>query len=413
MDLSSTNKHFIENPYFFYNFLLREEQPFFQQGDECTDMEQQGAPKIRHRPQPDRWFFSRYDDVVNLLKDARLGREQSYDEKTIPPEYRILEAIQKGSMLHRDPPDHTRLRGLVSQAFTPMMIRRLRSQIEQICDDLLDGLVAKQELDWIADFAMPLPVMVISDMLGVPKKDWDRVKNWSHVLAGLLEPGVEPEQIQLGTQSGMEFIQYLQDIFAERRKRPQADLISALLQVEQDGQKLSQGELFATCILLLAAGHETTTNLIGNGLLLLGKHPENMEEIRENPKWIPGAVEEVLRFESPIQRTARFVTEDMVWRNIELKRGQVAVLLLAAANRDVSHFDQPDIFDIHRNPNRHVSFGGGIHHCLGASLARLEATVAFEKVIVRFPSIEIDVTQPLWSEMVIFRGLRQLKGKLS
>lgn len=399
-ELGESNQAFINNPYPIYDRLQKEGRIHFQASYQ--------------KDEPDRWFLSHYDDIVSLLKDKRLGREgmgASPDKSTsIPGAYKALIEMNQGVMLYRDPPDHTRLRSLVNKAFTPAMVRRLRPNIEQICDELLNTIEEKQNVDFIADLAMPLPVMVISDMLGVPTEDRHLIKDWSHALARTLEPGATLADDTEGMKSGMAFIQYLRRIFEQRKQNPQEDLISALLQVEEEGEKLSRSELYATCMLLLAAGHETTTNLIGNGLFTLWQHPDALTQLRHNLEEIPSAVEEVLRFEPPIQRTGRVAHENMELHGEQIKKGQIVVTLLAAANRDPTQFANPDTFDIFRKPNRHIGFGMGIHYCLGAPLARLEGEIVLRKLFTRFPHLEIDVSNPEWNEMVVFRGLKSLHG---
>lgn len=398
--LDAANKSLVEDPYSSYR-QLREKKGFhFEQGDGNVI--------------PDRWYFSRYEEVIQILKDHRLGREavDGTPSKAISKGDPGLMALNRGIMLHRDPPDHTRLRKLVSKAFTPARVQGLRTNVEKLCDELLDDMEEKKEVDFIADLAMPLPVMVISDMLGVPKEDRHLVKKWSHALARTLEPDATSTDATEGQVAVMEFIRYLQEIFGERKREPKDDLMTALLQAEEAGDQLSEAERYSTCILLLAAGHETTTNLIGNGLFTLWSHPDAIAELRENPELMPDAVEEMLRFEPPIQRTGRFAHEDLELFDQPVKKGQMVVTLLAAANRDPAQFPNPDTFDIHRKPNRHLAFGKGIHFCLGAPLARLEGNIAFGKLLSRFPEIEVDVSRPEWHEMVVFRGLKNLLGRV-
>lgn len=397
--LEATNHRFVNNPYPYYEQLQKQGRIHFYPADGETG--------------PDRWYIGHYEDVVAILKDKRFGREDEvrFQQVDVPePLQSFYLEMDQGSMLHRDPPDHTRLRSLVSKAFTPAMVRRLRPNIEQLCDELLDVMAEKQEVDFIEDLAMPLPVMVISDMLGVPKQDRELIKDWSHSLARTLEPGSTLSDGTNGLKAGMNFIQYLQKIFDLRKKNPQDDLISALLEVEEQGEKLTRNELYVTCILLLAAGHETTTNLIGNGLLTLQKHPHELKKLQENPDLTSGAVEEILRYEPPVQRTARYAKEDIEIHGQQVKKGQPVVTLLGAANRDPAQFPRPDIFDIERNPNQHISFGMGIHYCLGAPLARLEGDVVFRKLLSRFSQFDIDTSNPSWHPMVVFRGLKELRG---
>jgi cytochrome P450 len=311
------------------------------------------------------------------------------------------------SLLSLDPPDHTRLRSLVNKAFTPRRIESLRPRIEQTVDDLLGAVNDASPFDIIQTLAYPLPVIVIAAMLGIPPEDRDRFKVWSDDLARTLEPTMSAREGQRAVQSVRELKSYFSTIIDERRRQPRSDLISDLVAVEIEGDKLSHDELLALLILLLVAGNETTTNLIGNGLLALLRHPQQFQRLRENPALIDSAVEELLRYDSPVQTDSRIALTDIVIRGRQIKKGDVLLLLIGAANRDPDMFANPDQLDIARSENSYISFGRGIHHCLGAPLALLEGQIAFRKLIEHFADIRIAAT-PRFRDHVVLRGLRSL-----
>ncbi len=351
------------------------------------------------------WLVSRYDDVMALLKDARVSKDVS----RVAPEEE-LSPIDR-SMLFRDPPDHTRLRGLVNMAFTPRRIEQLKPRIRSLIDGFLEAMAQKVQVDFVADFAFPLPVAVIAEMLGVPREDGERFSAWSRAfIQGTDGALVTEESAEAGVQAGLALDGYLLDLIEERRRQPREDLISALIQARDGDESLSDEELLGTCVLLLIAGHETTVNLLGNGLLTLLRHPQQMALLREEPDLIDSAVEEMLRYESPVQRgTGRFTTAPREIAGQEVEAGQQVSALLGAANRDPKRFPDPDRFDIRRKANRHLAFGFGIHFCLGAPLARAEATLAFPRLLERFGRMELVDDEPDWRENTFMRGLRSMR----
>ena len=290
-------------------------------------------------------------------------------------------------MLLQDPPDHTRLRTLVSKAFTPRAIESLRGRIEQMVDALLDVAVDRGEMDLIADLAYPLPASVICEMLGVPLQDRDRLREWSADIARSLDAVIvsDPEVIARANAAGVALREYFERLVAERRRAPRADILSGLIAAEEAGDRLSTDELFATVILLFLAGHETTANLIGNGMLALLRHPAELARLRDDPALIESAVEELLRYDSPVQRVSRITTADVVIGDRTIPAGSLAMALLAAANRDPAYFPDPDRLDVARRDNRHLAFGSGIHFCLGAPLARLEGRIVFAALLAPLP----------------------------
>lgn len=359
----------------------------------------------------DSWVFSRYADVSTILRDSghsaddrnrrRFARERARLERR-----GLVDPDQRPSFLRLDPPDHTRLRGLVAKAFTPRRVGELRPRIEAIVDDLLVELEEKAAVDLIHDFAVPLPVTVIAEMLGIPPEDRARFRKWSDDLAGSLDAN-RPEVLLRARESRRELLAYLEPIVEARRREPRDDLISALVQAEEAGDRLTREEVFSTIILLLVAGNETTTNLIGNGMLALLRHPDQLERLRREPALTENAVEELLRFDSPVQATSRIALRDFEYEGRRVRRGQGLVLLLGAANRDPAAFPEPDRLDIARPEIRHFAFGQGVHYCLGAPLARLEGQVAFRKLLDAFDRIEL-AGEPEWGESFILHGLRHL-----
>ena len=318
--------------------------------------------------------------------------------------------LEMRPFLFRDPPDHTRLRGLVSKAFTPRVVESLRTRTQEVVDELLGAAMEVDRVDLVEEFAYPLPVRIICDLLGVPLEDQDRFKVWSGALARGLDPDflLSPEVIAARAEGVLQFSQYFFELLAERRANPGDDLLSRLVQVEDGGTVLSEGELLSTCILLLVAGHETTVNLIAGGALALLRHPDQCEKFRTDPELTRSGVEEMLRYVSPVQLTGRALIEDCEFGGVELAAGDFAMLLLASANRDPAQFEGPDRFDISRNPNNHLGFGFGIHHCLGAPLARMEAQVALTSLVDRAPNLALTVDEVAYKTNVVLRGMESL-----
>jgi cytochrome P450 len=366
------------------------------------------------------YVVPRYADVVAMLRDPRSSNDQRNSDQfeqlaaQQAPDADAALLMQSQPFLFMDPPDHTRLRGLVNKAFTPRVIDELRPRIQQTVDHLVDAALARGSMDVIEDLAYPLPVRVISEMLGVPREDHERFKSWSRVLAKSLdfEFSVPPEVMEERMHAGEAFRAYFRELIAERRSAPKDELLSALIAAEEEGDKLSEEELLSTCVLLLVAGHETTVNLIGNGVLQLIRHPDQAVRLREDPSLIRTAVEEVLRYDPPVQFTARIALDDIVLPSGIVPKGKQAVLLLGAANHDPAQFTDPERFDIGREDNRHVAFGMGIHFCLGAPLARVEGQIAIGTLVARTKEIALAGT-PVYREQITLRGLETLPVKLT
>lgn len=350
------------------------------------------------------WTLVRYADVVASLTDVRFSADRTTQGlPELPETYQLAK-----SMLVSDPPDHTRLRALVQKAFTPRMVEQLRPRIIAIVGELLERIAQRSDaVDLITELAYPLPVVVIAELLGVPAEDRVRFHEWSAVLAASLDPLVSEELANRVPIARDALHAYLREIIAERRKQPRADLISALVAVEERGDALSEPELVVMCTLLLIAGHETTVNLIGNGMYALLRHPDQMRKLREDPSLITSAVEELLRYDSPVQMTGRIAMEPAEIGGHTVQAGEWILPLLGAANHDPVQFSNPEDLDLSRNPNAHVAFGRGIHFCLGAPLARLEGQIAIGALVRRFPDLAL-AGEPVRRKQITLRGLQSL-----
>lgn len=362
----------------------------------------------------DAWLATNYDDVIAILKDPRFSKD--------PQKFALAAGEQAGAeqtnllnrfvtarrdMLTVDPPDHTRLRGLVSKAFTPRMIEQLRPRIQQITDSLLDAVQGKTSIDLIADFALPLPITVISEMLGIPVADRAQFHTWSQlIVTGAASAQPEAALAALGA-----FVEYIKTLLAEKRAHPGSDLISGLVHAEENGDRLRESELISTVFLLIVAGHETTVNLIGNGVLALLQHPDQMRLLRNDLSLISSAVEELLRYTSPVSLSSlRWANEDVPLHGEVIRRGELVFVALMGANTDPLHFTDPAALDITRQENHHLAFGKGIHFCLGAPLARLEGQIAISTLLQRLPNLQLagEFEQLTWNSSPILRGLTSL-----
>jgi cytochrome P450 len=359
-------------------------------------------------------LVTRYEDVHLLLRDGRFAKsrynamtpEQLRKQPWVPPMFRPLER----NMLDLDPPDHTRLRGLVHKAFTPRLIDQMQKRVQTVADELLDAVARKGRMDLIGDYALPLPLTIITEILGVPTKDHDKFHQWSKAIVSLTQFNVSWRVVP-AVWAVWKFTRYLRSFFKIRRADPRDDLASALIQAEESGDKLSEDELLAMVFLLLVAGHETTVNLIGNGVLALLEHPEQTERLRANPSLIHSAVEELLRYTAPVfMATERFAREDVTIQGVTIRRGEMALGVIGSANRDETVFDKPDTLNLAREPNKHLSFGFGIHYCLGAPLARMEAQIAINTLLDRMSRLRLKglMESLRWRPSLILRGLEAL-----
>ncbi len=350
------------------------------------------------------WVLTRYDDVVRTFKDTETfgnaGRMTRVLNHLEPASQTKLEPFRRHyetqGLIHSDPPDHTRIRRLVLKAFTPPAIEAMRPQIQGIVDELIDGMQPRGHAELIEEFAFALPVTVLATILGVPRSDAPRFRRWADDLLAFQGRNKPAEATLLTSQAMLiEARDYLADLIVAKRADPDGSVLSQLVVAEAEGDKLSMDELLSTTVTFLVAGHETTTSLIGNGVLTLLQHPDQWEALKADPSLIPRAVEEILRFESPVSRQPRLVRHDTELGDQRLKEGDVAFQMLGAANRDPEVFSQPDTFDIRREPNRHIAFGLGPHFCIGAPLSRAEGQIALTTLATRMPNLEFDGT-PRW-----------------
>jgi cytochrome P450 len=358
------------------------------------------------------WVLTRYDDVLHFLRDPSLSVEQR-NAVPSPMQELVRDALgdmdaRDDAMLNRDPPDHTRLRRLVSKAFTPRVIEQLRPRVERLVAEALDGVAGTGSMQLIADLAFPLPFQVISEMLGMPDTDRNQLREWSGLLVRTLEPIADMELLQEIMRAGNDMDQFLSEVIAAKRKEPSDDLLSALIHAE-DGDVLSEEELRAQVALLYIAGHETTVNLIGNGVLALLRARAQLERLQADPALDAGAVEELLRYDCPVQMSRRITLQDIELDGKTIPKGTFVATVLASANRDPARWGpDADALDITRaDAHQHLSFGGGAHYCLGAALARLEAQAAVGTLVRRFPRLEL-AAEPAWNGRINLRGLAEL-----
>jgi len=376
--------------------------------------ELRSADPVYFSPSLRGWILTRYDDAVSVLQDARFSvdRRQSNLFRRLQPLRHLRpdfsEAVTS-SLLMVDPPRHTRLRRLVNKAFTPRVVENLRPRIGAVVDDLLDRAVPGREMDLIRDLAYPLPVIVIAEMLGIPAADREEFKRWSDALTALIDPLQAGEGMGPAETAFVELSSYLRRVFAERRRQPRDDLISALVAVEDGGETLGEAELLSLTGLILGAGHETTTNLIANGVLALLRNPAERRRLQDDPALIDSAVEELLRYDSPVQMTDRVALEDGEIAGKRVRRGVLVALVLGAANRDPERFRDPDRLDLGRVDNRHLAFGHGAHFCLGAALARAEAGIAIAALLRHFPDLHGETTPREWRRSLVLRGPTSLR----
>lgn len=385
---------FVEDPYPTYR-AIRETTPFVKMPD--TNM----------------WIATRYEDCQQVLRDKRFGHR--YTENLIEmggPEILENAALRSLSnmMLVANPPDHTRLRSLVVTAFNRRSVEKLRERIRKIAHELIDDFIDQGSGDLVRLFNHPLPVIVICDMLGIPKEDQERFTGESQIGGRLIDPTpMSPEELEAANEGTLETEAYFLSLFEARRKKPEDDLLTALVESETEHGKLSKEELAANVFLLFGAGHETTVNLLGNALLALYRNPEQLQILRDDLSLMPNAVEEFLRYDSSVQLTARNAFEDCTIAGHEIKAGEEVMTVVAAANHDPAIFSDPDKLDVRRPDVKPLAFGGGIHLCLGAQLARLEAAEGLKALFERLPNLTLDNIQtPAWKETITLRGLKEL-----
>ena len=363
--------------------------------------------------------LSRYEDVARTLRSAAFSRDVEANAASAEdgtPRARRREVLRRRyesgetakSILGLDPPDHTRLRRLVSLAFTPSAIERLRPRIQQLVDDCLDRVAERGSIELVDDLAFPVPFQVISDLLGMPTERGDEIRDWSQVITAALEPTADDPVLEAADVASIHLTSYLHEVIADRRAHLGDDLLSQLLQVEDAGDRLSPAELMSFVVLLYVAGHETTVNLIGNGTLALLRHPDELARWRDDPSLDATAVDELLRYDGPVQQTVRIPMEDVRYGDVTVAAGSMVMTVLGSASHDPAMFDDPETLRLDRsNASRHLGLSAGIHYCLGASLAKLEATVAITSLIRRFPRLAL-AGEPSWRDRLTIRGVERL-----
>jgi cytochrome P450 len=394
---SLAHPKFVSDPYPLYRW-LREREP------------------VRKDPLAPVWVLTRYADVALALKDSRFRKDPFATERlaaTVREQLGVdvsgRSDVETVSMLFLDPPQHTRIRQQFSRAFTPRRIENLRPKIQKLCDDRLAAVLPSGKMDIIETIAYPLPITVIADLLGFPAADYPRFKKWSDDFATALALNAKPQQHAIAAQSHEELRAYFDDLVPKLQHDPGDNLISAFLQMEDEPGAMTREELFINATLLLAAGHETTTNLIGNGMLALLQHPDQLQLLRDNPTLIESAVEELLRYDSPVQWMSRVVGERLELNGIALEPGTLLLGSFGAANRDPAQFKYPEKFDIRRTENKHLSLGLGAHYCLGAALARMEAQTAIGTIVRRCPNLRLAKQTLKWKKGLTFRALEALQ----
>jgi len=380
---------FIDDPYPYYA-ALREHDP-------VHELEGGGA------------FLSRYEDALAVYRDPRASSDKKEEFRPKLGDSPLYEH-HTTSLVFNDPPLHTRVRRIIMGALNQRAIARMEADVVRLVDVLLGKMAAKREFDFIDEFAANIPIEVIGNLLDVPRSDRGPLRGWSVAILSGLEPKLTPAMHEAGNRAVSEFVAYLKELIAARRKKPgdyESDVLTRLIQGEKDGERLSEKELLHQCIFMLNAGHETTTNLIGNGMWLLLTHPEELARLRADPALVPSAVEEMLRYEGPIQLNNRRLTAPMALGSRTLPAGTFITIGIGAANRDPAQFPDPARFDAGRKPNRHLAFGQGDHACAGMNVARMEGRVAFGRLLTRFASIEL-AGEPLRDRRIRFRGFRRL-----
>ncbi|MEE1737920.1 cytochrome P450 [Streptomyces sp. BE147] len=364
------------------------------------------------------WLIPHYADVSGLLRDRRLGRtylhrftHEEFGRAAPPAAHEPFTVLNGQGLLDLEAPDHTRIRRLVSKAFTPRTVERLAPTVRRLAAELVDAFVAAGGGDLLAAVAEPLPVAVIAEMLGVPESDRALLRPWSAAICGMYELNPSEETARAAVRASADFSAYLRDLIAERRGKPGDDLISALIAAHDEGERLSEQEMISTCVLLLNAGHEATVNTTVNGWRTLFRHPDQLEALRADHGMLPTAVEELLRYDTPLQLFERWVLDDIEIDGTVIPRGSEVALLFGSANRDPERFARPDELDLSRPDNPHISLGAGIHYCLGAPLARVELAASFGELLRRAPGMRL-AAEPEWNPGFVIRGLKELRVEL-
>ncbi|MEV5988293.1 cytochrome P450 [Streptomyces sp. NPDC052051] len=370
--------------------------------------------RVHYYEPTDQWLVPHHADVSALLRDRRLGRtyqhrfsHEDFGRTAPPPEQEPFHTLNDHGMLDLEPPDHTRIRRLVSKAFTPRTVERLAPYVHRLADDLAARLVAAGGGDLLTEVAEPLPVAVIAEMLGIPEADRARLRPWSADICGMYELNPAPETAHRAVRASVEFSAYLRDLIAARRRDPGEDLISGLIAAYDEGERLTEQEMISTCVLLLNAGHEATVNATVNGWWALLRHPDQLAALRADHTLVPSAVEELLRYDTPLQLFERWVLDEIEIDGTVIPRGAEIAMLFGSANHDPAVFDTPDRLDLTREDNPHISFSAGIHYCIGAPLARVELAASMRALLTRAPDLRL-VTPPDRRPNFVMRGLKGL-----
>ena len=366
------------------------------------------------------WILTRYADIALLIQNDklssnRIGAHAGRMPDQVKAHFRPFFTAVSSWMLMIDPPDHTRLRGLVNKAFTPRVVENMRALIQQLVDEMLDRVNDQGQMDVMTDLANSLPAIVIAEMLGVPGSDQNQFKAWSDdiaiALAGIDSARSKEEllgQYELAQKSFLALSSYFKEKVTALRLKPQENLLSALVQAEEKGDRLTEQELFANCVLLMIAGHETTTNLIGNGVLALLRNASEQQTLRDQPELVGPAIEELLRYDSPVQKMGRVALANIPLNGREIEQGQLVCFSFGAANRDPEQFTAPEKLNLARQPNRHLAFGHGLHYCVGAALARVEGQIAIKTIFQRFQNLRLATEKLEWNRNFTLRGLKAL-----
>lgn len=398
--------------------LFRPQDPVFVANPYPAYAELRDRGRIHYNEATNQWIVPHHADVDALLRDRRFGRTYlhfaSHAEMGRPEDHTEAAAFWKlirDGILDMEPPDHTRVRRLVAKAFSPKMVQSLRARIQAMTDRLADRLAEEREADLIATVAEPLPVNVIAELLGIPEEDRHHLRPWSADICRMYELDPTDDDARVASRAAIEFSSYLRDLIRERRASPTPDLIGELVQAVDQGDRLTEDEMIGTCVLVLNAGHEATVNVTGNGWWALFRNPDELERLRQDPSWVKTAIEELMRFDTPLQMFERWVLEDVELFGSKVPKGQELALLFGSANRDPAVFDRPDELDVGRHPNPHMSFGAGIHFCIGAPLARVELEASFGTILRRFPRMVL-VEEPEWKPGYIIRGLKELRVRV-
>lgn len=365
---------------------------------------------------PGAWYLFRYQDVMQVLEDNRFGREvrrirEDGEGAPVPAAYKGFRSMVSNWMVFRDPPDHTRLRLLVNKAFAPRVVENIRPTIFKIADNLLDQVQFRGEMDLIEEFAFPLPVMVIAALLGVDPADRPLFRQWSVALleASTSRLSATPETYNRAEEATRCLIDYFSTVISERQKQPRQDLITALVKAQDQGDKLIEEEVLSMCIHLLTAGHETTVNLIGKGTLALLRNPDALKLLRTHPELLPTGVEELLRYDNPVQLVTRWAFADVEISGKLIRQGDSVGLMLGSANRDPAIFPNPEVLDLQRQDSRHCGFGAGIHFCIGSALARAEGQIALNVLLNRLPDLRLVDEKVEWTNNIVFHGPKHLR----